>query len=365
MKDKNDKSKGSSFWAMVFSIGLHAGLILLILYWGFGPKKDVKAPRTMEVAISGIEPKGSETATAKDTRQSKPKPPPKKPEVKKTEPKTAKKEPEKPKEVEEVKPKPPPPPPPPPPEKKEEPEKVEKKEPEPPKKEPEKKEVLPLEPEKKEEPKKVEKKEEKKPEKKKEEKKVEKKPTPTKPPEKTAKSEDKSSDMKDVIRDIEKRKFLKDLEEDLGKGEEVELEETPIEDDGVIGERDLAMADSQDDEPGEPAGVSSGSKQGSGAASPVIIRLYTEKIHQKISRNWTIPPSVPTEENLESLIFFKIDESGKVYDVKVNESSGNKAFDDFCVRAIYKSAPLPPPPQELVTEAKNNGIVVPFRNEPY
>ena len=67
--------------------------------------------------------------------------------------------------------------------------------------------------------------------------------------------------------------------------------------------------------------------------------------------------------SLKTVVVFRVDENGKVYDVKVEGSSGNPAFDNFCVQAIYKAAPLTPPPPELREEAKTEGVEVPFRNE--
>jgi TonB family protein len=73
---------------------------------------------------------------------------------------------------------------------------------------------------------------------------------------------------------------------------------------------------------------------------------------------------VPTDGGLAALISFKVDGSGRVNNVRVKESSGNSAFDEYCVKAINRSAPLPPPPPELAEEAKNSGVELTFRNDP-
>jgi TonB family protein len=92
--------------------------------------------------------------------------------------------------------------------------------------------------------------------------------------------------------------------------------------------------------------------------------LFLERIRNEIRRHYKIPPNIPTDGKLETFIFFKISESGKVYDVRVDESSGNPAFDDLCIKAIHKSAPLTPPPPELMEQAKTVGFLIPFTNDP-
>lgn len=372
MKEKgNNPSKGTSFWGMIFSIALHASIIILILFWGFRGASQFSGPSgPIQVSLSSLDTGGGGDDTpARKTQPKKvekkpapPKPPekevkappeppkkeePEKEEVKKEEPKEeepkkeeVKKEPEKPKEE---------------PKKEEKPKEVVKKE-------PEKKEVIPLEPEKKEEKKKEEpKKEEPKKVEKKEEKKVAEKPKPTeKPkPKKEEKKEEKKTLDKErsrVLKDIQRQKVL----DQLGSSEEPQEPEEPMGE-----EQKLAMADAEEagletsTEKSSPGGGGGGS-----SVSPVIINLYSQQVHRKISRNWRIPPSVPTDGGLATDLLFKVGQDGKIYDVRVNQSSGNPVFDEYCVTAIYKSAPLPPPPSELRKEAKEKGIVITFRNEP-
>ena len=363
-KSDKDPSKGTSFWGMVFSIALHASVIVLILFWGFRGASEYSGSKgPIQVSLSSLDTGGGNNAPARKAQPKKveKKAPPKKVEKKEVQPPPEppeKKEPEE--EIKKVEKKQEPEKEP---EKKEEPKKEEKKKEEV-KKEPEKKDVIPLEPEKKEEPKKVEKKKEepKKEEKKKEEKKVAEKPKPTEKPK--PKKEEKKVDKKKlekersrVLKDIQRQKVL----DQLGSSEDPEEPEEPMGE-----EQKLAMADAEDaglettTESSEPRGGSSGGT----SVSPVIVNLYSQQVHRKISRNWRIPPSVPTDGGLATDLLFKVGEDGKIYDVRVNESSGNPVFDEYCVNAIYKSAPLPPPPAELRKEAKSKGIVITFRNDP-
>jgi colicin import membrane protein len=365
-----DKSKGTSFWGMFFSITLHVTIIVLVLFWGFsGTSMNGGSNGPIEVSLSGLEGGGRGGQDNKPKEAVKPLPEPKKAEpVKQPEPekketvkalapepekKEPPNEPEKKVEVKKEEPKKEEP-------KKEEPKKVEEKpKEEVVKKEPEKKEVVPIEPEEKEE-------KPKEPEKKVEKKEVAKKPEPTEKPKKiekkkteTAKKKNLESEKSKVLHDIQRKKVLDQLKQGSGEAPEEEIGE----------ERRLAMADNADlpegpgEGPGEPGARSGGG--GGSSINPVLMQIYTNKVHQRISRNWRIPPGVPTDGSLVSVVFFKVDGSGRVYDVRINKSSGNSAFDQFCVDAIYKSAPLPPPPSEFAEEAKNDGVLVPFRNEPF
>ncbi|MGH7851022.1 MAG: cell envelope integrity protein TolA [Thermodesulfobacteriota bacterium] len=345
--EDKDTSKGTSFWGMFFSVALHAAVLILVLFWGFsGTSNHSSSGGPIQVSLSGIGPGGGQDPS----HPSRPKAQPEGP--KKAEP--AKEEPPKVEEKEEVKV------PPPEPEKKEPPKEPEKEEKpkEVVKEEPEKKEVIPLETEKKKEVKKEVKKAEPKKE-------VAEKPKPTEKPKteskKTTASSKKNleSEKNKVLQDIKRQRVLEELksgsEESAAPGEEMGEEQQ------------LAMADSGET-PGDSSEGSSESMEGSGSGSsvnPVLLQLYTDKVHQRISRNWRIPPGVPTDGNMQAIVFFKVDQSGRVFDVRVNQSSGNAAFDEYCVSAVRKSAPLPPPPSEFAEEAKTSGVLVPFKNKTY
>jgi len=362
--EDKDTSKGTSFWGMFFSVALHAAVLILVLFWGFsGTSNHSSSSGPIQVSLSGLGPGGGQNSS----QASRPKAPPvkqdppkveKEEEVKAPPPEPEKKEPPKEPEKEEVKKEEP----------KEEPVKEEKPK-EVVKEEPEKKEVIPLETEKKKEVKKEVKKEEPKKEEKKE---VAEKPKPTEKPKteskKTTASSKKNleSEKNKVLQDIKRQRVLEELKS--GSGDSAK----PGEEMGE--EQKLAMADSgetpgeSESGPGDSSEGSSESMEGSGSGSsvnPVLLQLYTDKVHQKISRNWRIPPGVPTDGNMQAIVFFKVDQSGRVFDVRVKESSGDPAFDEYCVSAVRKSAPLPPPPSEFAKEAESKGIEVSFRNAPY
>jgi len=371
--EDKDTTKGTSFLGIVISAALHAVVLILVLFWGFSGTSNNSGPSgPIEVSLSDLGPGGGGRGS---NPANQPIAPPREPEK----PKPAMEEPPPVENKEEVKEAPPEP------EKKEEPKEPEKKEvkkaevkKEEPKKEekpkevvkePEKKEVIPLETEKKEvvkkeEPKKTEPLKEKKKE-------VAEKPKPTEKPKTEAKKttpskkKDFESEKNKVLQDIKRQRVLEELKSGT--------QENPQPEEEMGEEQRLAMGDSGN-EPGEsesgPGNSSQGSRsiEGGGGGSsinPVLLNLYKDKVHRKISRNWSMPPGVPTDGSLVAGVFFRVDQTGRVFDVRINSSSGNAAFDEYCVSAIRRSAPLPAPPSEFAKQAENDGIEVSFRNAPY
>ena len=334
------------FWGAVLSVAFHVLIFLLVMFWGFGSSKYSAQPNFIEgrlVSLSDLtETEGNKEIKAsqvKEEVQSQPKKEEKKQveepkaesnnEKPKVEPKKAEKE---------IKP-------PPKAVKKEEKKEEPKKEEELKKKEPEDKNVVALET-------------------KKEVKKVEKKPKPTKTPEAKKAQSTKKKEKPDL--ETAKSRVLKNIQENVRDEERRSVLEKLQKEQGVTNQKVVAKANTT-----EKSGRNSSSGRGQLGGSPlgggtnaVVTNLFLERIRNEIRRNYKIPPNIPTDGKLETFIFFKINESGKVYDVRVNESSGNPAFDDLCIKAIYKSAPLTPPPPELMEQAKTVGFLIPFTNDP-
>jgi len=104
-------------------------------------------------------------------------------------------------------------------------------------------------------------------------------------------------------------------------------------------------------------------KRGVPNVNPAIVMRYSSLVNGVIRERWNIPTTIPLDGSLEVTIDFKIDEEGRVGDVEIVEASGNRTFDKFCVQAVYKAAPLPVPPAELLEDAKYDGLEIKFRNE--
>ncbi len=329
------KKKEGRSWGLVFSILLHGSIILLVLIWGINKYTATNINQPIKVSLSGLEYKGSsdkagdkvkstktdnsqkETEEPKKEKKPELKEEPKEEVVKKEEPN--KEEPKKEEVVEKDEPK------------KEEPKKeiVEEK-----KEEPDKK-VVALE-EKKKEPKKVVKEEPKK-----EPKKVKKKEVKKKKEKPKEKKDDTKVARNNVINDLKRKSVI----DKLGKSENNTKTASTKKSTGLKG------SDSDD-----VAGST-------GKINTALLSVYKNAIFRKIEPKFKIPPNIPKDGSLSSDIFFKINNSGNVSGVKVAKSSGNPAFDNFCINTIISSSPLPAPPSDISKLVIREGFQITLRNE--
>lgn len=71
------------------------------------------------------------------------------------------------------------------------------------------------------------------------------------------------------------------------------------------------------------------------------VQEYTVKVAQKIINNFEMPNS---DENLTTVISFKIDTKGNLIKYEIIQSSNNEDYDNRVISAIKKSSPYPTPP---------------------
>ena len=78
---------------------------------------------------------------------------------------------------------------------------------------------------------------------------------------------------------------------------------------------------------------------------------YLNLIRYRIQENWQPPfQAVEQKEKLSAIIGFRILRTGKIVDVKLENSSGRFLFDQATQRAVYSTAKLPPLPDEFIGE---------------
>ncbi|HUU36748.1 MAG TPA: cell envelope integrity protein TolA [Candidatus Desulfaltia sp.] len=74
---------------------------------------------------------------------------------------------------------------------------------------------------------------------------------------------------------------------------------------------------------------------------------YLNLITERVSSNWfssLVDPGV--SGNFQTIVNFRIEKSGQITDVKIEQSSGATPLDLSAVRAVKASAPFPPLPRE-------------------
>lgn len=88
----------------------------------------------------------------------------------------------------------------------------------------------------------------------------------------------------------------------------------------------------------------------SGEGSPIsdIQRVYYAEVAFSIQRNWVFSDQLAGDEkNLYNEVGFKIMRNGEIKDIWFDRRSGNSYLDESARKAILKSSPLPPIPDEM------------------
>lgn len=73
---------------------------------------------------------------------------------------------------------------------------------------------------------------------------------------------------------------------------------------------------------------------------------YLNVVLARIGENW-INPYATSNYQLKCTVFFIIQRDGSIIEVKIETSSNNQIYDQFCLRAILATQRLPPLPQEF------------------
>ena len=203
--------------------------------------------------------------------------------------------------------------------------------------------------------------------------------TQPKPAPKSEKKEEKPEPKKEE-KPVEKPKpkpdgkenSLKPKEEKPKKAEKVQPREKPKEEKKLPSSLDTLLAgdvmekikrDARAEESKEGAkdGVSDGD-----VTDPLLERkanMYASLISEKIRENWNIPSIIPADERkkLITKIYFRITDSGDVYDIKIKSSSGNSVYDSSVIEAIKKTAKLPLPDDKNLNKlVLKGGFECPF-----
>jgi colicin import membrane protein len=102
--------------------------------------------------------------------------------------------------------------------------------------------------------------------------------------------------------------------------------------------------------------ISSGTGEGQGAAAlgpggtgggvpkGIDFIRYQNQMLSTIKNNWVW---VGQRGNLRVTVRFNIKDNGEIVGLKLVQASGNASYDDSVLRAVRKSSPLPPPPEDV------------------
>ena len=76
-------------------------------------------------------------------------------------------------------------------------------------------------------------------------------------------------------------------------------------------------------------------------------KRYLIKISEVISSNWHLPDSQEWDSHLTSIYVVRISEKGEIIDLVREKESQNSDFDNYILRTLSNSNPLPPIPRTL------------------
>lgn len=76
---------------------------------------------------------------------------------------------------------------------------------------------------------------------------------------------------------------------------------------------------------------------------------YLNILLNKIGKNWN-NPFKDKDIVLKSIVYFEVDKTGLIYNVRLEEKSGDAIYDETTMRAVTMAKKLPPLPQEFADD---------------
>jgi len=76
---------------------------------------------------------------------------------------------------------------------------------------------------------------------------------------------------------------------------------------------------------------------------------YLNILLNKIGKNWH-NPFKGKDIILKSIVYFEVDKNGNIYNVRVEEDSGNELYNETAMRAVIVTKNLPTLPEEFATD---------------
>jgi len=76
---------------------------------------------------------------------------------------------------------------------------------------------------------------------------------------------------------------------------------------------------------------------------------YLNILLNKISKNWH-NPFRDQDVILKSIVYFEVNKDGNIYNIRLEENSGNELYNETAMRAVIVTKSLPPLPDEFVDD---------------
>jgi len=101
-----------------------------------------------------------------------------------------------------------------------------------------------------------------------------------------------------------------------------------------------------------------GGSGGTGTGTDMLL-YYFARIQDKVSTFWM--PSAMGEREVVVLVGIRLQHTGQVREITIEQSSGDRGFDDAAIRALRQALPLPPFPALVKEESMN--LILKFTNK--
>jgi TonB family protein len=98
---------------------------------------------------------------------------------------------------------------------------------------------------------------------------------------------------------------------------------------------------------------------GSGTAGVSRLNEYSAFVQARVKSNWSLPDALRPARDTLTIIEVRITRSGQLEHIGFEKRSGNSYYDESALRAVKKSAPFPPLPEEYRRDTIEIGIRFP------
>ena len=86
-------------------------------------------------------------------------------------------------------------------------------------------------------------------------------------------------------------------------------------------------------------------------------KAYYDEIWRRVKASWILPEEVISSgEDFLAVVVVRIGRKGELLEMKLEKSSGNKLYDQSCLRAVKKAAPFPPLPKDYPQKYMELGL---------
>ncbi len=116
----------------------------------------------------------------------------------------------------------------------------------------------------------------------------------------------------------------------------------------------------EDDPEGDPEGTADG--DASSLTQALIGNRYMTEVYRCVKAHYAIEGIPPRKiAGRKALVLTRINEKGKLFDFRIEKSSGLRAFDRAVERAVKRCGKVSPPPKEILRQVRDDGIEFEFR----